>query len=117
MRQLLFISLLTLIYACQQTSENNRQEITEEIPDSPAPIVEALSLDGRQLNQRLVDSATLNNYIPKIETLTGKAELTEDDWVELGNHYASLNRYNNAIAVYHNGLNSYPENEHDYSQI
>ncbi len=110
MRHLISIALLISLLACQpQPKAPSDNDIDIEQSSSSTSVVEAIGLDGRELIQRAADSVTLANYAPLIEALENKVELTENEWVDLGNHYAALNRYNDAIEVYSQGLESFPK--------
>jgi len=105
MRTYLFnLVIIFAIISCnidklQTSNQSNKKE----------QIAEAIAFSGKSLYQIPVDSATSSKYTVQIEKYQKKGSLTEEDYIDWGNAYASIYQFKNAIAVYTNGLSHFSD--------
>lgn len=101
-----FFSLLLILSVV--SCDNSRKKDSGE-SKSEEQVPEAIALSGKKLYQIPADSATLAKYTLQIEEYQKKETFAEDDFIGLGNAYASIYRFRDAIKVYTDGLSKYPD--------
>lgn len=105
MRTYLFILIvLFAVISC-----NNDKEKISSQSKKAAQVPEAIAFNGDSLFQIPVDSAVLAKYTVLIEKYLKEENLTEEDYINWGNAYASIYQFNNAIKVYNDGLSHSPD--------
>ncbi len=85
-----------------------KKEVAQEIEDVSPP-QEGVSFTGKPLYRQKVSEELLSKSDSLIELIDKKGDLSEEDYIQKGNHYASSRRYRDAIEVYTEGLSKYPE--------
>jgi len=100
-----FLSSLILLVGL--TACDNSEPKTFDSSKKEA-VVEATSFSGNNLYQLEVDSAIMAKYSSLIRTYELKENLSEQNYIDLGNSYASIYQFNNAIKIYTDGLALYP---------
>jgi len=105
MKKQFYILIICCIYFT--SCENKTTTINQE--QQPELIIEATSFSGEKLYQRKADATSLAKYQKIIEALDSKSEKTEKDFIELGNAYATIFQYQNAIKTFNAGLTQFPE--------
>ncbi len=100
---LLQLTMCLLIISCQSG--------TKERDGNAAPVLiqEATSLDGKPLYRKMVSEDDLESADELIEAFRKKQNLQESDYLELGKIYTSTNRYRDAIGVFEEGIQRFPD--------
>lgn len=98
---LLVLIISPLIISCQSGSK--------EASTEPVLIQEATSFDGKPLYRKQVDEEKLEGADEIIEEIRQKPLLSEEDYLKIGGLYASTYRIVDAIAVYQQGIDQYPD--------
>ena len=70
---------------------------------------EAVSFNGKPLYRFSMAALRIEQYEAKIADVRSRSELTEADYIELGSYHMAIGRYRGAIAVYTEGLASFPD--------
>lgn len=96
---LLITSLL--IISCQSSTKERSAE--------PVMIQEATSFDGKPLYRKQVNEDKLEEADETIEEIRRKPQLFEDDYIKIGALYASTYRIKDAISIYQEGVNQFPD--------
>ncbi len=97
--QSLIVLMLFLLPACS----NPRQE------QNAGPEPEAISFAGKPLYVNVVEAGVRAKSDSIIAVIKSKAQLSEDDYVEIGKQLVATFRYKNAVDLYAEGLIKYPE--------
>lgn len=100
--------LYSLVFILSFVSCNIGKQNTSNQSNEAGSTVEAVSFSGKNLYQINVDSETLAKYTSLIEKSQWNENLTEEEFINLGNNYASIYQFNNAIKTYTKGLLHYP---------
>ena len=114
------IAVLSLVVGCEQEStmpeasqqpavEPQSETMESAAPGASMPVQEAISFGGKPLYRNPVDAEKLAELDQLIAAVEMKANLSEDDYIELGRHYISGNRFQDAIALYTRGLEAHPD--------
>lgn len=82
---------------------------TDREASGRVPVQEATSFDGKPLYQKQVDEDQLEEADETIAEIRKKTVLTEEDYFIMGSAYTSTYRLRDAIAVYEEGLEKYPD--------
>ena len=108
MRIFIFLTVATLFFSCKnQTPQQQKQVETKLMQQELA--VEAISFTGKNLYRREVDSVKLEKYNRLIDDLKSIENPSEEDYINLGNHYATIFQFGAAIDAYSKGMASYPD--------
>lgn len=95
-----FLSLMAF------TSCNPKQEQQVNSPDITG--AEAISFSGKPLFAPKADSVIIYKTDSAIQAISSQTELTEDDYIKLGQQYVSSNRFKAAVNIYSKGLDKFP---------
>ncbi|MGD1889952.1 MAG: tetratricopeptide repeat protein [Cyclobacteriaceae bacterium] len=115
MRTFIITFFTLLMMACTNANNDNQQGLTEETSvtamssEETQPIQEAVSFMGEPLYRKTVDGAIATKSDSIIQAVRAKAELTEDDYHKIGLAYIMTYQFRDAIDVYTEGLEQYPE--------
>lgn len=100
----LFASLAFLSVVACTTQQGQKSE-----PVSLPPGAEAISFSGKPLYPLKADIAVVKRSDSLLSIVKSKAELSEDDYVEIGRLLLMQNRYRDAMANWSEGISKYPE--------
>lgn len=106
-----YFSLIFLVggigLGCQQSIDSTKTApISESTEDGS--IIEATSFGGLPLARRKATDNQLKKYEPLIDSLRQLSKLTEEDYIQWGQHLVTIFRFNDAIAAYSIGLEAFP---------
>lgn len=102
MRNLCLILLFLVVLASctpKQEQQNNNIEPTS---------AEAVSFSGKPLFAARPDSTVLQRADSIIATIKGKSELSEDDYIQIGQQLVASNRFKASVDAYSEGLQKFP---------
>lgn len=116
----LAIAFLLVVAGCEQDSampevsqqpapDTHADAMDASTPAADMPIQEAVSFGGKPLYRNPVDAEKLAELDQLIVAIEMKSDLSEDDYIEMGRHYISGNRFQESIDVYTRGLEAYPD--------
>ncbi len=94
-----------LVVSCLTFLSCSNQKTTE----TPAMPPEAISFSGKALFAPPADSVAVRKSDSIIAEIKSKGELTEDNYISIGQQLISVSRFNDAIATYSEGLAKYPD--------
>lgn len=112
-------AMLLVLAGCDQESASNQQNQSMAEPqpvsmEAAASVAdtrpqEAVSFGGQPLYRNNVAAEKLGELDQLIAAIEMKADLSEDDYIEMGRHYIAGSRFQDAIALYTRGLEAYPD--------
>ncbi len=113
----LSLVLVVPLFACAEPSADTPEAPPDPATDAEAPApteapVEATSLLGEPLERPTVTGEALATYRTNLETAMADREANPDDpdaWIWVGRRLAYLGRYNEAIDVFAEGIERWPE--------
>jgi len=92
-----------MFFACNPKQEQ-QQENTSDITGA-----EAISFSGKPLFAPKADSATLHKTDSTINAIKSKGDLSEEDYIHIGQQLVASNRFKAAVDTYSDGLSQYPD--------
>lgn len=92
--------VLFLVYAVVSNAQQPQQ------PAGPAP--EAISFSGKPLVAKQADPKSVAMCDSIVAVIRSKADITEDDYVDMGRAYVSISQFRKAIDIYSQGLSKFP---------
>ena len=97
-----FFILIVLFALISCTKQKETPAVSEAIP-------EATSFSGKPLYAKPADSIALKKSDSVIAKILNQADLSENDFVEIGKQLVATNRYQQAVINYTEGLTKYPD--------
>jgi len=100
MKQIPIGLLSLLLFAC-----GSKREATDPIQNSGA---EAISFSGKPLFAPALEPSVIEKGDSTIASIKSKGDLSEDDFISIGQQLVNMSRFNASIANYSEGLAKYP---------